>query len=137
MDSINFFRNQNKSVLDQFIDWALTYGRMIVMFTEVIALGAFLFRFGLDRQLVDLHDKIKRDEQYIGAYQNNETTYRNLQNRLHVALTIDTQAKVVLQNLLTTIDNANGNVTFSIINYSTTGIELHVLESPSRERREG
>lgn len=131
MDSINFFHNQNKNAFDQFIDWSLSYGRMIVMLTEVIALGAFLYRFGLDRQLVDLHDSIKRDQAFVSALQTNETTYRNLQDRLTIASHVDTQAQQILQNLLNTMDLSNGNVTFTIINDTTTALELHVLSDTS------
>lgn len=86
--SINLVRGRKPRVLDQFVVWALSIGRAVVILTELIALGAFLYRFGLDRQLVDLHDKIVQEKSIVDLLASNENTYRNLQNRLSLESTI-------------------------------------------------
>lgn len=83
--SINLLESKGKGFLDKFINWALTIGRFIVIITEVIALSAFLYRFSLDRQLVDLHGKIKQEQALVSSLKGNEKTYRNLQERLALA----------------------------------------------------
>ena len=83
--SINLLRNRQGEFLGKFMDWALTIGRFLVMATELIALSAFLYRFSLDRALIDLHSKIKQEELYIKALKNNEDKYRNLQDRIALA----------------------------------------------------
>lgn len=88
--SINLAKNRGESLSDRIIGFALTIGRVLVIFTEAIALGAFLFRFGLDRQLVDLHDRIKQEQAIIDLLKNNEATYRNLQDRLTLENNINT-----------------------------------------------
>ncbi len=83
--SINLARKRKKNYVDQFISWSLTIGRLIVILTEVLALSAFIYRFGLDRQLVNLHDRIVQEQAIVSFLKKNETTYRNLQDRLSLA----------------------------------------------------
>jgi len=78
---INLLRTKSVFV-DSFLYWALTTGRLLIIFTETIALVVFVMRFSLDRQIVDLHDKINHDDVVVNLLQNKEATYRNLQNRL-------------------------------------------------------
>ncbi len=42
--------------------WTITYGRYVLIFTELIVILAFLSRFKLDQDLSDLNDKIKTDK---------------------------------------------------------------------------
>src|SRR5581483_5458401 len=87
--SINLAKNRGEKLSDRILAFALSIGRDLVIVTEAVALGAFLFRFGLDRQLVDLHDKIKQEQAIVALLKNNEATYRNLQDRLLVENTLD------------------------------------------------
>lgn len=82
LPSINLFKEGGKSFVDRFLKWALNTGRLIIILTEIIALSAFLYRFSLDRQLIDLSDKIKQQEKIIELLHENEKQYRNLQERL-------------------------------------------------------
>ncbi|HUD44163.1 MAG TPA: hypothetical protein VMR41_01330 [Patescibacteria group bacterium] len=129
MISINFLDNQDKNPFDKFVAWALSYGRTIIIATEIIAMAAFLLRFGLDNQLLNLHDQIKQEESIVAADESNgnEATYRNLQNRLVVAKNIHQQSGKIIDNLFDTIKQANGNVTFLMINESNNSLTLHVL----------
>jgi Tfp pilus assembly protein PilN len=79
--SINLLKKSD-NFFDRFVAWALTAGRVVVIATETIALLAFIYRFTLDRQLIDLHDIIKRKQHIIELSQNNEQKYRSLQDRL-------------------------------------------------------
>jgi len=83
--SINLLATKQKSFFERFINWALTIGRLVVIVTELIALGAFLYRFSLDQQLIDLHSKIKQEQAIVSYLKDSEATYRNLQDRLSVA----------------------------------------------------
>lgn len=79
---VNLAKNRGPKLTDRILSFALTIGRVLIILTEAIALGAFLFRFGLDRQLVDLHDRISQEQAILQLLKNNETTYRSLQDRL-------------------------------------------------------
>lgn len=85
--NINLAKNRGESFWDRFISWALTGGRILIIITEGLALLAFLFRFSLDKQLVDLRDHIKQEQAVLELLKNNEATYRNLQDRLSLAKT--------------------------------------------------
>lgn len=84
-NSVNLIRNKKGTFFDKFINWALSIGRLVVILTEIIALGTFLYRFSLDRDLIDLHDKIKQQQAIIKYLKPNEEKFRNLQERLSVA----------------------------------------------------
>jgi hypothetical protein len=71
---INLLKKKSNRSLDVFVRWAITGGRFLVILTETIALGAFLFRFNLDRQIVDLSDRIKVAR--LSVVQSNEEKYR-------------------------------------------------------------
>lgn len=82
LPSINLLKEKEKSFFEKFISWALTIGRLTVILTEGIALVAFLYRFSLDRQLIDLKTKIQQEQQIVKASKANEDKFRNLQERL-------------------------------------------------------
>lgn len=87
--SINLLKRQT-SLIDRFVNWALTVGRLLVILTEIVALSAFIYRFSLDRQLIDLHSKITQEQAIVNYLKDNEKTYRNLQDRLAIATTYST-----------------------------------------------
>jgi len=84
-NSINLLKAKEISFLDKFLTWALTVGRLVVIATELIALFAFIYRFSLDRQLIDLHSDIRQKEAIVNSLKNSEESYRNLQDRLATA----------------------------------------------------
>lgn len=84
--SINLLKRQT-SITERFISWALSIGRLVVILTEIVALGAFIYRFSLDRQLIDLRSKITQEQAIVNYLKDNEATYRNLQERLAMAST--------------------------------------------------
>ena len=85
-DSINLLKRETP-FLDRFMNWALTVGRLLVILTEIVALSAFVYRFSLDRQLIDLHSKINQEQAIVNYLKGSEDTFRNLQGRLVLAST--------------------------------------------------
>ena len=51
------------------VAWAVTYGRYIMIGTEIIVLLAFISRFSLDRKLTDLNDEVSQKQAIIDANQ--------------------------------------------------------------------
>ncbi|MEK7127261.1 MAG: PilN domain-containing protein [Patescibacteria group bacterium] len=72
-----------KAPLGKLLKWALTYGRYIVVVTELIVLLAFLSRFKLDRDITDLSEEISRKKNIITAAEPFENKVRQLQNRIN------------------------------------------------------
>ena len=95
--TINLAKKKGTPSFDVFIRWAITGGRFIVILTETIALTAFLYRFTLDRQIVDLHDQISQKQKIVAAFSSDEILYRGLQDRL-------TQTEALTKNISKTPD---------------------------------
>jgi len=71
-----------KTRLGKFLKWALTFGRWIVIFTELVVILCFLSRFKLDRDLTDLGEKIKQQQAIIVSFGDLEKNVRSLQESL-------------------------------------------------------
>lgn len=81
--SINLLphREFESTSLGKLLRWALTYGRYIIVSTEIVVLMAFIYRFSLDRKITDLNDEIEQKAAIINANQTFEDQFRNLQAR--------------------------------------------------------
>ncbi len=55
------------SSIARLINWTITYGRYIMIGTEVIVLVAFISRFSLDRKLTDLREEIAQKQIILEA----------------------------------------------------------------------
>lgn len=82
--SINLLKNKRVGFFGEFINWTLTIGRLVIIITELIALSAFLYRFSLDRKIIDLRSEIKQKVAIISSLKTNEAKYRDLQERLYL-----------------------------------------------------
>jgi len=89
---INLAKDRHIPVFDRFMNWTLTSGRLIVIITEVVAVIAFAYRFSLDERLVDLRSLIKQKQNVISVLKNDESKYRNLQDRIAIASSFSTKA---------------------------------------------
>lgn len=79
---ISLLPTEEEGRLGRFLKWALTFGRWIVIVTELIVILCFLSRFKLDRDLTDLGEKIKQQQAIIASFGDLEANFRNLQERL-------------------------------------------------------
>jgi len=73
-----------KSTFGQFLKWALSIGRYIVMSVELLVILAFLFRFKLDQDKAALTEEIKRQQTVIGSFTELEKNVRYTQKRLEL-----------------------------------------------------
>lgn len=83
--AINLIKNTQNGFFAEFTNWTLSIGRLLVIIIELIAIGAFLYRFSLDRQLIELRDQIKEKQAIVSSQKENEAKYRDLQDRLYLA----------------------------------------------------
>ena len=56
------------TVPGRILKWALSAGRYIVIFTELVVIVSFATRFTLDRQVTDLNESISGKENIINSY---------------------------------------------------------------------
>lgn len=73
-----------QSVLGRTLYWATTTFRTIVIVTELVVIVAFLSRFWLDAKNADLNDIISQNQSVIASYQDFETDFRQVQQRIKI-----------------------------------------------------
>lgn len=73
-----------KSAWGKFLKWALTFGRWVVIFTELVVILAFLSRFKLDRDLTDLYERIEQKQAIIESARSFEEEFRLLQKKIKI-----------------------------------------------------
>lgn len=73
------------SAVGRVLAWALVFGKWSVIVTQLIVVGAFLLRFGLDRKLTDLRRSMNVEISIIESYSELEREFRLAQSRLEIA----------------------------------------------------
>ncbi len=112
--SINLIKGKS-NVLDDILRWALSVGRLLIILTELVAFSTFIYRFTLDRTLIDLHEKINQEQAIVASIKDREATYRNLQGRISdtARLTKSGSRNAVIINDIT--NSAPTEITFNSI----------------------
>lgn len=92
-----------QTTLGRTLQWALSAGRYIVIFTELIVIVSFAARFTLDRQITDLNTDIFQSTSIIESYGDLESNFRGVQTRLEDVKEIDEEVNIVdvFENLTT------------------------------------
>jgi len=121
---INLLPRGGETIVDQFLSWALTIGRLLVIIVETLALSVFLYRFTVDVQIIDLHDKIEHASIIVANYKQGETTYRDLHERLSYAKEYDAKRDKSLTVMKDIIALGAGKVTFINIIVNTETVEV-------------
>jgi Tfp pilus assembly protein PilN len=70
------------SPLGRILNWALSIGRYIVIFTELVVIISFASRFTLDRQVTDLNDEIHQKQSVVESYGDLEEKVRLTQAKV-------------------------------------------------------
>ncbi|MFH2085549.1 MAG: PilN domain-containing protein [bacterium] len=79
------------STIGVVLEWSLVFGKWAVIITQLVVMGAFLYRFTLDRSLTDLRKAMAKQVTVIKSYEQVERDYVLLQKRV-------TQAKKALES---------------------------------------
>lgn len=69
--------------LGRVLQWALSVGRYIVMFTELVVVVSFATRFYLDRQVTDLNRELVQKQTVIESYGSFEEEFRQVQEKIN------------------------------------------------------
>lgn len=98
--------------------WAVTYGRYIMIGTEIVVLLAFIARFSLDRKLTDLKEEIGQKQAILVANAGFEQDVKNIQDRLAQTKTILTDQRKPTDLLAFVQTNLPLDVVLESIDYS-------------------
>jgi Tfp pilus assembly protein PilN len=120
------------TTLGRTLQWALSAGRYIVIFTELIVIVSFAARFTLDRQLTDLNTEIFRSKSIIESFGDLETRFRSVQTRVEDVKKIDQEVNIVdvFQNL-TSVTPRDVSLSQLSISPSSVTISGHTLSQTS------
>ncbi|MFH2118515.1 MAG: PilN domain-containing protein [Candidatus Paceibacterota bacterium] len=69
--------------MGRILQWALSAGRYIVMFTELVVVLSFASRFYLDRQVTDLNKTISGKEAVVASYSDFEQDFLAAQEKIN------------------------------------------------------
>jgi hypothetical protein len=129
---INLLPGKDNAFLPQFLNWALTIGRLLIILVETLALGTFLYRFTLDMKIVDLHDQIKAQSTIVQNFAAQESVFRNLQARLDMAKKYGTTNNTpkLFQAI---VEMGRGQITFKNLLVATDSIKIEA-EAPTAGR---
>ena len=75
-------KNVQPKIYIRLIKWMLSSGKFIVIVVELITISAFVYRYKLDAELIDLQEKIKETVPYIQSLKSNEILIRQTQFQL-------------------------------------------------------
>lgn len=89
--SINLLPDKETTFGEKFLNWSLTFGRYIIIGTEIIVLVAFFSRFKLDHDLIDLKDKVTQSKNVLISLKPVEDDVNLLQKRLSEIVAIESQ----------------------------------------------
>ncbi len=70
------------------VAWAVSVGRWIVVFTELVVICAFLSRFYFDTQLANLFDDIKQKKAIVTSTAAFEENFRQIQDKIKIVKTL-------------------------------------------------
>lgn len=125
----------------RFLQWLLSYGRLILIAVELLVLGAFAMRFSLDYELANLRSDIEDQIPFIESMSQQTTEIRQMQYKLEVikknldfnpkyTIALDEVAKNTPQNIRLdslTLENTPLNVQMRINGKSPTYTDLSLL----------
>ncbi len=96
--SVNLLHTEesDQSPIGRIVSWAITYGRYIMITTEIVVLLAFISRFSLDRKMTDLNEAIEQKKSIIEVNQQFENDFKVVQNKVvTIKKLMDEQTKLV------------------------------------------
>jgi len=84
-----------ETALGRTLRWALTAGRYLIIFTELVVIISFATRFSLDRQVTDLNTAILQKVNVIESYGDLEDKMRLVQSKLTEYTAIENQTNII------------------------------------------
>lgn len=84
-----------ESIVGRSLQWALSAGRYIVIFTELVVIISFITRFSLDRQLTDINTDIAQKEMVIKSYGDLEANFKIAQSKIAKIKELDQESNII------------------------------------------
>ncbi|MBM3283240.1 PilN domain-containing protein [Candidatus Gottesmanbacteria bacterium] len=121
-----------QSFSEQFLSWALTYGRYIIIITQIIVLSVFFARFTLDRDHTDLKEAVSQKQAIVESVADLEKEIRRIQGKLSYIKNITANQVWVLNVLRFLQENTPTTVSYSTISLTSDKISFTAIASDLR-----
>jgi Tfp pilus assembly protein PilN len=122
--NINLIVKKEASFSNQLLSWALTYGRYIIIITQIIVLTVFFTRFKLDRDHTDLKESVSQKQALIESVASLETEIRRIQKNLADIKQVTANQNIPLNILRFLSEITPTNTTFSQISFAQNTIDF-------------
>lgn len=99
-----------ESAIGKLLKFSLTYGRYIIVLTQLVVLLSFFSRFSIDRELVDLQESVEQKQAIINSLNGFETEVRLLQGKIAQIKTLKENHDYIrksVQNIKKTLPEGN------------------------------
>lgn len=108
----------------QLLAWALTYGRYIIIITQIFVLSVFFLRFKLDRDHTDLKESVSQKQALVESVSDIETEIRRVQGRLIHIKDITANQDGLMKVIRFLQENTPSDTTFSTLALSPEKIHF-------------
>jgi len=102
----------------RFLRWITSVGRVVIIFTELIVIIAFLSRFWLDRKNSDLSEILRQQKAILTSTKDFEDDYLSLQGRLQYIKNFYLSQPDYVNNLNSLIQSLPSGIYFQNFNLS-------------------
>lgn len=118
--NINFIEKKSgdESFSSQMLSWVFTYGRYIIIITQIVVLSVFFLRFRLDRDHADLKESVAQKQAILESVSDLETEIRRLQAKIANIKTTATNQDLPVKLLRFLQDNTPTDTSYSTISLS-------------------
>ena len=106
------------SISSQFLNWALTYGRYIIIIIQIVVLSVFFTRFKIDRDRTDLKEAVAQKRALIESFGEMETEIKRVQKRLSDIKLLVTNQDIYLRVINFLEKNTPTETTFALLSFS-------------------
>lgn len=120
------------SISEQFLGWILTYGRYIIIITQIIVLSVFFFRFKIDRDHTDLKELVTQKQAIVESLSDFETEIRRVQGRLTNIRAISVNQDVLIKVIKFLQQRAPADTTFTSLILTTDKISFQATSGNLR-----
>lgn len=129
-----------ESFSEQLLTWILSYGRYIIIITQIVVLSVFFLRFKIDREHTDLRELVSQQQSILETLTDNEEEIRKVQTRLSNIKQISENNDAIIKVILylqkhTPTDTVYSNLTLDKerITFNATSLNLRSFSYLLRE----
>ena len=112
------------SISSQFLNWALTYGRYIIIIIQIVVLTVFFMRFKLDRDRTDLKEAVTQKKALVESISDMEKEINRVNKRLSDLKIITTNQNLYPRVIYFLEKNTPATTTYSLISLSKNTLNM-------------